>query len=201
MATAAPQSAVLISAMEKPDPIGENDASVKGLGAGIANAGTALEQRIHAEKIRALARNMPFTNLTGGVIAVLAAAGSARVVGGWVWQWLAGYGLLMVIRYVGIVFYRRSPRQEDGARRWGYLLSANLGLVGLLWLVFGFGAFLPDNPIHALFVAIILTGLTAASLASLSAYTPAMLCYAARRCPASSFPTRCRAAGNTCCWR
>jgi signal transduction histidine kinase/CheY-like chemotaxis protein len=51
-------------------------------------------------------------------------------------------------------------------------------VVGIMWTIFGIGTFRPDDPIHALFVTIILTGLTAASLASLSAYTPAMLCYA-----------------------
>ena len=141
--------------------------------------GTAPEQHIHAEKIRVLARNMPYSNLTGGIVAVLAAAGNAATIGVWVWKWLAVYGLLMVVRYAANVAYRRSPRQDEGARRWGYLLSSMLGLVGLMWLVFGIGTFRPDDPTHALFVAIIQTGLTAASLASLSAYTPAMLCYAA----------------------
>jgi signal transduction histidine kinase/CheY-like chemotaxis protein len=137
-----------------------------------------LDERIHAEKIRNLARNMPFANFTGGLIAALAAAGSFSVAGPWVWGWLAAYVAVMALRHAVLMLYRRSPGQERLARRWGHVLSLSLALVGLLWLVFGIGTFVPDNPIHALFVAIILTGLAAASTAALSAYTVAVISYA-----------------------
>jgi len=138
----------------------------------------ALEQRIHAEKIAALARNMPFANVTGGLIAALAAVGVRDTVGGWVWVWLSVYFVGMGLRYWTLAAYRRMQWKSQEAQRWGYILCVSLFFAGLLWLVFGIFSFRPDDPVHALFVSIILTGLTAAATASLSAYTPAMLSYA-----------------------
>ena len=138
-----------------------------------------LEDRIHAEKIKALSRNMPFSNVTGGMVAVLAAAGSQSAVGDWVWQWLLVYLALMSVRHGCLLLYKRSPNHVRLARRWGYILCGTLFAVGLMWTVFGFVSFRPDDPTHALFVAIILTGLAAASIAALSVYALAILAYSA----------------------
>ncbi len=144
----------------------------------MANRAFALEQRIHAEKVAALARNMPFSNVSGGIVAILASVGVHDAVGDWIWIWLGVYLVTMAVRYWGVVVYRRVQWKTQDARRWGFLLAANLSVAGVLWMVFGILSFTPEDPFHALFVSIILTGLTAASLASLSAYTPAMLAYA-----------------------
>jgi signal transduction histidine kinase/ActR/RegA family two-component response regulator len=144
----------------------------------MASRAAALEQRIHAEKIAALSRNMPFSNLMGGAVAVLACLGMQGVVGRWVWMWMAVYVVTMGVRYWSVVAYRRVQWKSQNARRWGVILSASLSTAGILWTVFGIFTFRPEDPVHALFVAIIMTGLAAASLASLSAYTPAMLSYA-----------------------
>ncbi|HMA52360.1 MAG TPA: ATP-binding protein [Magnetospirillaceae bacterium] len=144
----------------------------------MASRAVALEQQIHAEKIAALARNMPFSNLLGGVVALLACLGVQSAVGSWVWIWLAVYVASMGGRYWSVVAYRKMQWKSQDARRWGVILSASLSSAGILWTIFGTFAFRPEDPVHALFVAIIMTGLTAASLAALSAYTPAMLSYA-----------------------
>ena len=144
----------------------------------MASRAVALEQQIHAEKIAALARNMPSSNLLGGVIAFLACLGMQSAVGRWVWIWLAVYVAGMGLRYWSVAAYRKMQWKSQDARRWGLILSASLSTAGLLWMIFGIFAFRPEDPVHALFVAIIMTGLAAASLAALSAHTPAMLSYA-----------------------
>ena len=144
----------------------------------MASRALALEQRIHAEKIAALSRNMPFSNLMGGVVALLACLGMQSAVGRWVWIWLAVYAVSMGLRYWSVVAYRRVQWKSQDARRWGVILSASLSSAGILWTIFGTFAFRPEDPVHVLFVAIIMTGLASASLAALSAYTPAMLSYA-----------------------
>src|SRR5579859_5724193 len=144
----------------------------------MASRAGALEQRIHAEKIAALSRHMPFSNLMGGVIALLACLGMQGAVGRWVWIWMAIYVASMGLRYWSVVAYRRVQWKSQDARRWGVILSVSLSSAGILWTIFGILAFVPDDPVHTLFVAIIMMGLSAASLAALSAYTPAMLSYA-----------------------
>jgi signal transduction histidine kinase/CheY-like chemotaxis protein len=143
----------------------------------MASRSEALDQRIHAEKVAALARNMPFSNLLGGVVAFLACVGMHNAYGAWVWEWLAVYAASMGLRYWSVIAYRRVQWKSDRSGRWGLLLSASLSTAGLMWMIFGILTFAPEDPVHTLFVATILTGLAAASLASLSAYLPAMLSY------------------------
>jgi signal transduction histidine kinase len=144
----------------------------------MANRALALEQRIKAEKIAALARNMPFSNLLGGIVALLACLGMRGAAGPWVWTWLGIYVASMVGRYWSVVAYRRQQWKGQNAGRWGLILAASLSTAGILWMAFGIITFVPEDPVHTLFIATILTGLSAASLASLSAYLPAMLSYA-----------------------
>ncbi len=145
----------------------------------MASRALALEQRIKAEKIAALARNMPFSNLLGGFVALLACLGMRSAAGSWVWTWLGTYAALMGVRYWSVLAYRRMQWKGQDAGRWGVILSASLSSAGLMWMVFGILTFAPEDPVHTLFIATILTGLAAASLASLSAYLPAMLSYGA----------------------
>jgi signal transduction histidine kinase/CheY-like chemotaxis protein len=141
-------------------------------------AKTVLDERIVAEKVRALARNMPIAAISGAIIAVLAAAGSAPSVRHRAWIWLAIYVVLTVIRlgWMRILWARLNA--DRPARSLAHSLVLSLFLVGLMWLAFGFLTFMPGDVVHALFIAIIQTGLVAASLASLSMYTPALVAYA-----------------------
>jgi len=143
----------------------------------MASRALALEQRIKAEKIAALARNMPFSNLLGGIVALLACLGMRDAAGPWVWTWLGIYGATMGVRYWSVVAYRRMQWKSQAADRWGVILAASLSTAGIMWMIFGILIFAAEDPVHTLFVATILTGLAAASLASLSAYLPAMLSY------------------------
>ena len=144
----------------------------------MANRAMALEQQIHAEKIAALARNMPSSNLLGGIIALLACLGMQNAAGHWIWIWLAVYVATMGVRYWSVVAYRRRQWKGQEAGRWGVILSASLSTAGVMWMIFGIFTFAAEDPVHTLFVATILTGLAAAALASLSAYLPAMMSYA-----------------------
>ncbi|MBY0430404.1 MAG: hypothetical protein K2Q10_04345, partial [Rhodospirillales bacterium] len=126
-----------------------------------------------------LARNLPFTTLTGIIIALLAAAGAARAIDHlWLAGWAAAFVIIAVLRLAMVRLYWRSPHRDRDVRFWGAVLAFNTLLSGLMWLVFGLIAFAPDDASHVLFVAIIQTSLTAASLASLSAFTPAQLAFA-----------------------
>lgn len=137
----------------------------------------ALLDRVQAEKLRALAANLPVSNLTGGIVATLTAMGSVKAVGSWVWIWLGFYVFFMLFRFGAMLAFRRAANQEQRARQWGYFLAATLGTAGMMWLIFGILSFVPDNPLHALFLAIVFTGMSAAVSSSLSPYFPAMLAF------------------------
>jgi len=137
----------------------------------------AADARVGAEQVKVLARNLPFTTITGTVVAMLAAAGAAGTVGAWVWDWAIGFAIVAGLRLAMLRIYWRSPSRETRPMLWGWALAGNAMAAGLMWLVFGLTTFVPQDATHALFVALIQAGLTAASVASLSAFTPAMLAF------------------------
>ncbi|MBF0394715.1 MAG: response regulator, partial [Alphaproteobacteria bacterium] len=138
------------------------------------------EERVRAEQIRVLAGNLPFTTLTNLAISTLAAVGAWPVIGGmWLVAWWIGVVALAGLRLWMVRAYLRAPDHDRRVAFWGRAMTLNTLSSGLMWLVFGLLSFLPTNPAHTLFVAIVQTGLTAASLASLSAWRPAHIAFAA----------------------
>lgn len=138
----------------------------------------AADFRVRAEQIQILARNLPFTTVTGVAIALLAAGGAAATVGGWIWNWAIAFAAVAALRLAMLPFYWKALGRDGHHRFWGWALTLNTLASGLMWLAYGLLTFVPNDATHALFVAIIQTGLTAASLASLSAFIPAMLAFA-----------------------
>ena len=144
----------------------------------MADSGEATQVKVKAELLQVLARNLPFTTVTGTAIALLAAFGAAPVSGDAVWWWAAGFVAVALVRLAMVRLYWRAPSRDRRPDLWGPFLAINLLMSGLMWLAFGLGTFSLDASTHALFIAIIQTGLTAASLASLSAYFPAQMAFA-----------------------
>jgi signal transduction histidine kinase/ActR/RegA family two-component response regulator len=136
------------------------------------------DTRVRAELVRVLARNLPFTTLTGTAVALLAAAGAAPVAGDLVWWWAGAFVAVAAFRLGMLRLYWISPDRDRRPGFWGPYLAFNLLMSGLMWLIFGLAAFTPHDAGHALFIAIILTGLAAASLASLSSYFPGQIAFA-----------------------
>ncbi|HVI51649.1 MAG TPA: ATP-binding protein [Candidatus Sulfotelmatobacter sp.] len=133
---------------------------------------------IKAEQLRLLAKNLPFTTLTGMAIAFLAAVGTASKVGDQIWIWCALFQIVGLLRLAQTKMFWRCPDLSAALPRWSVLMTLNLLASGLMWFVFGIIAFIPDDPTHALFIAITQVGLTAASLATLASYQPANWAFA-----------------------
>lgn len=138
----------------------------------------SIETRVRAEQVRVLARNLPFTALTGTVIALLAAFGASQVAGEALWWWAGAFVAVTALRLAMLRFYWMVADRDRRPEFWGPYMAFNLALSGLMWLIFGLTAFDAHHAGHALFIAVILTGLTAASLASLSAYFPGQMAFA-----------------------
>lgn len=137
-----------------------------------------VEPRVKVERLHVLARNLPFTAATGTIVALLATFGAALVQGSWVWGWMAAFILVTVSRVAMLPVYWRSPSRDTRLRAWETALTVNTLCSGLMWFAFGVLTFLPRDPTYGFFLAIIQTGLTAASVASLSASPPAQLAFA-----------------------
>ncbi|PKU23839.1 ATP-binding protein [Telmatospirillum siberiense] len=137
-----------------------------------------VEARVRAERLHVLARNLPFTAATGTLVALLATCGAAQVHGTRVWQWMFAFVAVALLRMAMLPVYWRSPSRDIKLGAWEAALTANTFLSGLMWLIFGLLTFVPHDPTYGFFLAIIQTGLTAASVASLSASPLAQLSFA-----------------------
>jgi len=133
---------------------------------------------IRAEQLRLLARNLPFTTLTGMIIALLAAAVSWTKVGSVMIWWCALFMVISLLRLWQTKLFWRCPDLMQALPRWSWLMILNLLSSGLMWFIFGIIAFIPNDPTHALFIVIVQVGLTAASLATLASYQPANWAFA-----------------------
>ena len=135
--------------------------------------------RVRAEQIRILSRQLPITASTGTAVALLATLGAWRGAGGKALGiWAVAYVIVALIRVCILPFYHRDPQADRRARRWGDLFMIDFGVSGLMWLIFGLITANPADPRHTMFVSIVLAGMTAASLASLSSFRPAHLAFA-----------------------
>ena len=138
-----------------------------------------VDERVRAAQIEILAERLPFTANIGGVIAILATIGAWPAVGGvGLAVWLGCVVVTVAVRHWSLGRYRRDPGRRQRTAYWGVALTLNAFSSGFLWAVFGLLTFTPQDPAHMLFVAIVLIGLTAASLASLSAWRPAHFAFA-----------------------
>ncbi len=137
-----------------------------------------VDARVKAEKLHVLARNLPFTACTGAFVALLATFGAAQAVGPWIWRWMLAFALIALVRMAMLPFYWRAPSRDVELAAWETALAINTLLSGLMWLAFGLLTFVPHDLTYGFFLAIIQTGLTAASVASLSASPPAQLAFA-----------------------
>ena len=76
-----------------------------------------IETMVRAELVRVLARNLPFTTLTGTAVALLAAIGAAPIAGELVWWWAGAFVAVAVFRLGMLRLYWISP---DRDRRPGF---------------------------------------------------------------------------------
>jgi signal transduction histidine kinase/CheY-like chemotaxis protein len=141
-------------------------------------AGSPANPFIRAEQLRLLARNLPFTTLSGMVVALLAAFGSWDKVGPLAGIWCLLFQVTGLLRLWQVRLFWRTPNLLQSLPRWSLMMTMNLLTSGMMWFIFGIIAYVPDDPGHSLFIAIIQVGLTAASLATLASYQPANWAFA-----------------------
>lgn len=82
--------------------------------------------------------------------------------------WLAFVFVLTLLRQVSFLAYKRSGNKDAAIHRWIYLYLAGLFLSGLLWGAAGILIFPEDSVSHQIFVAFVLGGMVAGSIASAS---------------------------------
>lgn len=140
-----------------------------------------LEGPMQEDKIRQALVELLYRNSYGVVISnvVISLAAVYVLSSGISTTWLAGWlGALYLLTAIRVVASRRFfSRTRDSASilRWAWLAAGFSSVSGLLWGIFGWVGFLPEEPLLLSFTVVVLTGLVCGTVPSLSAFPPALV--------------------------
>ncbi len=138
------------------------------------------DPRVLAEQVRMLYARASIAQATVVVnAAVVAWVFWRRIPSTYSLAWVATLCALAAARIVLVWAYRRTAPAPSDAKLWGQRFVAGAALTGLCWGAAALIFYAPQSPMHQLFLAFVLGGMTAGAASSNSTYAPAFLAYAA----------------------
>lgn len=93
--------------------------------------------------------------------------------------WVGTLCVLSAARIALVRAYRRRAGGPSEARLWGRRFVFGAALTGVCWGAAALIFYTPRSPLHAIFLAFVLGGMTAGAASSNASYTPAFVAYAA----------------------
>ncbi len=139
----------------------------------------ALDQRVQAELVRLLNRQVRLGSFATLVNALLLAAvlwsasGTASVL-----VWFGAILLVSVLRLWGTARFEADPARDQRIDRWRTLLIVGNLISGVIWGAAAYALFPADSLVHQMFMAFILAGITAGSAPLYSAVLRAFAAFA-----------------------
>ncbi len=91
--------------------------------------------------------------------------------------WLGVLGLSAGFRFVLSRIWSRRPRPPEEAGRWARWFSAGSLVTGLAWGASAFLFYLPDSPVHQLFITFVLAGMSGGAASSSATYPSALIAF------------------------
>jgi len=142
-------------------------------------APAGFEAQIHRDKIYLLRAQLPFVLIAVVVVATgIAVLFWEAVDTGLLMSWVAIQYAFSLLRWQLAARFDRLDLDDDEMRRWGWIFALTSGLSGCLWGAAAFLFMQPDNPFYLISLVMIILGMAAGSMPSLSAYPPAYAAYA-----------------------
>lgn len=137
----------------------------------------AMPDAMLEERIALLYRHAP-SGLASNIAAslVLSFLLWGRVPAAWLLLWQGAVLVQGLARGYCIHHYRRRKPGSRDAGRWGWRITWTYGLGGALWGIAGF-VFFSDDPVVLMFLIMLLAGVVASSIGSLTAFYPAYLIF------------------------
>ncbi len=137
----------------------------------------AIDKSVYAERVRVVFQQMPvplLANLINGALttAVLAPVAPKPPLLAWFFA-LTG---LTIARFALLGLHRFRLRQDRGARRWAALSVAGSLGSGLCWGT-AIICFVPSDQVHQLFIAVVIAGMCAGSVALNSVHLPTVAAF------------------------
>ena len=140
-------------------------------------ADQGFQAQIHDEQIELLFRHTPLAQATNLLVATVLVWFLWGVIPhGILVAWWATNAVIVFFRFGLTIAYRRRAARSRIA--WHTLMTAGAVLSGVAWGAAGVLFFAPDSAATLIFLTIILAGMSAGSIASLSSWPPAQYAYA-----------------------
>ncbi|MDN5869593.1 MAG: EAL domain-containing protein [Nitrococcus sp.] len=137
----------------------------------------------HAGEVRADQIKLLYDQLPSALVAIAVNSAITAFV---LWEqsphpaliaWLAFVGALTFARYVLGLAYARAGPARDAAPYWGRCFLIGVGLSGISWGILGSLLFPQQSLLYQAFIGLVLAGMSAASLGTLSSYPGAALAF------------------------
>ncbi len=127
-------------------------------------------KRLHNEKVRLLYDNLWQPVLSSVLAGILLVAAMWPVVASWILlTWLTTLTLVSLLRLAMAYHFRRLPAVQQQRRRWLYRFSIGAMAAGCVWGVGGFVLFTGENHGQVAALSIVLAGIAAGGITTLSA--------------------------------
>ena len=147
--------------------------------AGGHNAAATLRDLLRVEQVRLVYDQLRRQQLVAALNAVVFVAVQSLVIPATVLvTWLAAVCVLALIRIAGGIAFRSEAPQAGQIGRWRIYAIIGATASGILWGSAAWLLYPPMNIAHQVFVAFILGGMVAGSVATLAPVFPAFLAYA-----------------------
>ena len=148
-------------------------------GAGSHSAAATLRDLLRMEQVRLVYDQLLTSQLVAALNAVVFVAVQSLVIPATVLvTWLAAVCVLALIRIAGGIAFRSEAPQAGQIGRWRLYAIIGATASGILWGSAAWLLYPPMNIAHQVFVAFILGGMVAGSVATLAPVFPAFLAYA-----------------------
>ena len=148
-------------------------------GTGGHSAETTLRDLLRMEQVRLVYDQMLTSQLVAVLNAVVFVAVQSLVIPAPVLvMWLAAVCVLALIRIAGGIAFRSEAPQAGQIGRWRFWAIVGATASGVVWGSAAWLLYPPMNVAHQVFVAFILGGMVAGSVATLAPVFPAFLAYA-----------------------
>lgn len=151
-------------------PHSSTTGAMSGLRSGFHRDHHVTIKRLHSEKIRLLYDNLWQPVLTSVIAGVLLVAAMWPVVSNWVLlTWLGTLIFVSMARLALAYYFKRLPLVKQQRRRWLYRFSVGAVAAGCVWGAGGFALFTGENHGQVAALSIVLAGIAAGGVTTLSA--------------------------------
>jgi len=128
-----------------------------------------INQRVYIEQVQSLYASLPASLIASTIMSILLFSIQRDVIDTSVlWLWLSTSLLIIVLRFITLVLYKRLNVPDTNISLWGKLFTIGSSASGVILGVAGVALFPPDNPLHQTICAFVLVGMSAGAVSTLS---------------------------------